>query len=517
MDHTKARILSVDEVMQALGSTDPELTPIAIERDYHKHLKTNLLIPSVNQNFSCAVEFMTGWFYNKFPDNFFKTKYIEASNILQQAVKWRKKDFLAIAKPAAAIRANMDLSFSREQLDQYNYGTLMYNNRARYTDAFFMEREKHLFISMCMEILLINFTFRIMVPYQGLQHDIAKQCQMAFRANATQKHYVDVDFHVPDELLEQLAADVGLESVCPLSGKITDAIEFCHYFNQRSKLALRFKFNSGTGTYQYFLKVPNCIIHIRTNEIQQDEGMREGHIMNSYTVSFDCQVRFPAPKFYAYYSFRQFEMIRSMTKLDEHSFIVANTCLAKIPAKNDKGWQWLTRTDYDFDKEEEKEIKAGKLMHIDFRELIGDLRDVIDMTKSMALSPDSFLEIKVYSGYKFVSTRIDWQQYRINMLEPILSSHCYLVIYMDTEYYHDALENYNEYSKYRIQMSDTNIEHKRLDYKQNLKRASLGRDKDKITDTNVYLTKNSTTDNKPDKTYPDGCLYYENLKKNSDK
>ena len=74
MDHTKARILSVDEVMQALGSTDPELTPIAIERDYHKHLKTNLLIPSVNQNFSCAVEFMTGWFYNKFPDNFFKTK-----------------------------------------------------------------------------------------------------------------------------------------------------------------------------------------------------------------------------------------------------------------------------------------------------------------------------------------------------------------------------------------------------------------------------------------------------------
>ena len=88
---------------------------------------------------------------------------------------------------------------------------------------------------------------------------------------------------------------------------------------------------------------------------------------------------------------------------------------------------------------------------------------------------------------------------------------------MDTEYYHDALENYNEYNKYRIQMADTNIEHKRLDYKQNLKRASLGRDKDKIADTNVYMTKNSTTDNKPDKKYPDGCLYYEKLKKNSEK
>ena len=84
---------------------------------------------------------------------------------------------------------------------------------------------------------------------------------------------------------------------------------------------------------------------------------------------------------------------------------------------------------------------------------------------------------------------------------------------MDTEYYHDALENYNEYSKYRIQMSDTNIEHKRLDYKKNLKRASLERLQDKVKNTDIHMD-SSSSDNPSDTNYPDGCLYYENLKKN---
>jgi hypothetical protein len=88
--------------------------------------------------------------------------------------------------------------------------------------------------------------------------------------------------------------------------------------------------------------------------------------------------------------------------------------------------------------------------------------------------------------FKIVKSQIDWQNYRINILEPIESAKCYLIVYMDGAYYNAQLINVKEYEKNRIEPSDTNIEHKRLDYKANLKRASLERNADKVEDTTNY-------------------------------
>ena len=57
---------------------------------------------------------------------------------------------------------------------------------------------------------------------------------------------------------------------------------------------------------------------------------------------------------------------------------------------------------------------------------------------------------------------------------------------MDTQYFNEQLINIKEYDKHRIAPTDTNIEHKRLDYKKNLKRASFERNQDKVEDTNEY-------------------------------
>ena len=76
------------------------------------------------------------------------------------------------------------------------------------------------------------------------------------------------------------------------------------------------------------------------------------------------------------------------------------------------------------------------------------------------------------------------------------------------------MTNFKQYSKDRQSLSYTNIEHKRLDYKKNLKRASLERMQDKVKDTDIHMD-SSSSDNPSDTNYPDGCLYYENLKKNS--
>ena len=509
------RTLTDAEVRIALGINDQQLYPTAFHRDYHKKLKTNLIIPSFNQNSSCAVEFMTKWFYNKFPDDFFKTKYIESSNILDQVTRRTKKDLLIATKPAATIRANVnEISYNRDQLSLQNYGTLTYTNRARYNDAFFIDRDKSLFMSIGMDLMKSNFSFRMLLPYQGIGLDIARSCIMWFRSGTSEKHYLDMDFHVPSELLEQLAKDLGFgDTICPYSGRITDAVAFCHEFNKRSKLMLAYKFNAGTGTYQYFLKVPHCYFHIKTGEVQVDEGNRKGHLVTDYIVNFESEVEFVCPKFYAYYSYKQLDLMSTMDKLDARSFIIKNTSLAKVPNKNAKGWPWITRTEYNFNDEEAELIKKKQLMHIDFEELIGDLRVAIDMTKHIAISPSVFLDIQVFSGYRIVSTEIDWQNYRINILEPLPSANCYLIIYMDNNYYYEQVTNYKQYEKERVSLSQTNIEHKRLDYKKNLKRTSLGRDVDKVRDTNVYLD-SAKSDNKPDTgidRLPDGCLYKEDL------
>jgi len=153
-------------------------------------------------------------------------------------------------------------------------------------------------------------------------------------------------------------------------------------------------------------------------------------------------------------------------------------------------------------------------MHINFSELLAaDLRAAIDMTKAIAISPSVFLDIWVYNGFKVVKTSIDWQTYTINILEPITSMKCHLIIYMDNEYFHEQVTNFKQYSKDRQSLSYTNIEHKRLDYKKNLKRASLERLQDKVKDTDIHMD-SSSSDNPSDTNYPDGCLYYENLKKN---
>ena len=478
MNPNEVKVLNTNELYSYFGKSG--YTPIEIQRDYFKQMKTNLLTPSTNDIYSCAVEYITAWFLNKFPENFFKSRYIESTNIFHEQRSWKKKDFLSIPKPACSVTVRRDEQYDREKLDYYPFGANLYHNKASFRDAFFVDRDNSLYISLAPRMLLLNFTFRILVPEFGLQQDIADMCRLAFRANGTQKRYTDVDFHVPIELLTQLSDDTG-HCVCPCSGKIADTVEFIHYFNMHSVLPLYYKLNTATQTMRFYLKMPKCLVHIRTGEVATDEGQRQGQLMNNFTIQFECQVRFPAPMFYAYYSIIARENIKCISKIDTNSFIVSTASLAGIPPKNDKGWPWVGQTIYDFEREQEKDILAGKLMKIKFDPIMTNFMDAIESTKSMAISPSVFLEIKVFAGYKIVKTEVNWTTMEISFLEPLPSGHVYIIIYMDNSYYHEQINGLKEYEKHRVQTSDTKIEHRRLeDYKKNLKRASMNRASDKV-------------------------------------
>lgn len=455
LDKDGLRVVSTEEILSAYGRTD--LLPIHIQKDYCKNLKTNLLVPSTNQSYSTAVEYITKWFYNKFKDGFFKHTYLEATHMFHEFRRLKKKELLNIPKPACVISASLDNSYDRERLDLYNLGANLYNNRCSFRDAFFIDRDRHLFVSLAFELLLINFSFRMRFATKATQIDVAKMCQLAFRAGGSQKHYLDIDFKVPEELLEQLAIDLGFGvNACH---KIIDTAEFLHYINMRSRLMFYYKFNAATGNMEYFLKIPSNVVHIKTNEVSIDDGSMHGMLSTNYEVRFDCQVRFPSIKFFAYYCMKVRESIECKARLDASSFLVTISNFAKIPSKNDRGWQWNLQSEYDFnDPKDEEKIRNKELMSIQFDSLVGDLRTVIDYTKSIAISPEAFLDIRVYNGFKFVPISIDWRTYTMKFLTPIDSIKCYIIVYMDNEYFHNIISAVKKYKETRVQPSDIILE-----------------------------------------------------------
>ena len=454
MNHNSPKILSNMDIFNTFGRKNN--MPIEFNKDIQTKLKTNLIVSPTDNAYSCCIEYMSKWFYSKFPDNFFKSTYLDSSHILPLMKKLSTKDMVIPSLPAANITPDLDFAFNRENLDLHNFGLNMYNNRCSYRDSFFIDKDRDLYVSCTMEMLLMRFSFRILLPYKGIQLNTAKLCQMAFRSNGTQKHFNDLDYLIPSELIDQIAEDAGY-TIDP--NDFVSITNFLKYLNSNSKLPFFYKLNLSTGNMDWYVKMSNVIIHIRTDEVNIDQGERKSQKNTNYTVSFDCQVRFPSPKFFAYYTLVENNLAKRIKKIDKKSFAITVEDLSKIPSKDEHGWEWTVQTDYMFDSPKEVSmVKKGEPgLEIHFEELIGSLRDVIDYTKSIAISPEIFLNIKVFNFDQIIDTHIDWNTYTIIFDEGVESCKCILLIYMDNNYFNDTLSKMRGYKENRIQPSQNNI------------------------------------------------------------
>ena len=63
-------------------------------------------------------------------------------------------------------------------------------------------------------------------------------------------------------------------------------------------------------------------------------------------------MRFPTPKFYAYYSLKVRDNIQCTT-LDKASALTSLMNASRIPPHNEKGWQWNIKSEYEFTDEKE--------------------------------------------------------------------------------------------------------------------------------------------------------------------
>ena len=448
------KILSDTDIYNMFGTSNYQ--PIlSIDKEFDHKLKTNLMVASTFNAYSCCIEYIRNWIFSKFPEGFFRSEHLDYSHILTYMKKFDMKG-LVESTPCINITPEIEFNFNRENIDLYNMGLNFYHNRCSYKDAFFIDNEKSLFISCNTEIILMRFNIKILVQYRGIQLDVGKFCQIAFRANGTQKHRLDIDYPAPTELIEQLAEDAGYTLDI---NNIESLVSFNRYLNSNSRMPFIYKLDLSSGKIKWYMKMTNVLVHIRTEDINLDQGNRFAQTHMDYNIEFECQVRFPTPKFYAYYTMIQRETIKKITQIDKSSFAIAIEDIGKIPSKDEHGWDWNLRTEYEFNTTKEISIiKSKKLgLKIEFDELIGNLRDVIDYTKSIAISPEIFLNIKIFNFDKIVKSHVDWNTYTIFIDEPVESMKTIILVYMDNLYFNETLIKMKDFDKHRLQPTDNNI------------------------------------------------------------
>lgn len=421
---------------------DTNLRPISISKLTKKKLNFNLCVPSHIHAYSICVEYVRNWFLSKFKEDYFKTIYIDGEHILAEYFKYDRETSIKREKPALAILHQEDYSFNNDHIDSTVHTLETSIIRSGMVSPFFKDKKNDLYLKMVMKLMLVNFTFKIKVNTKAKQLDLKNWLSMAFGLGITKGQELDIDYHIPNDIIIQLAKDAGFEII---NNKVVDIIQFLTYLNSNSVLPFMYKYRCINGKDEFFIKVPGLYIHHRMpTDISLDDGERQGHISSNYIIEFEVAVRFPEPQFFSLYS----QKIReSISYVEDDQLITYASGFNIVPPINEKGWNQFMSTDI-------IEEDRSKILTIDFKELFdenSDIRKVIDHTMSLYISPAIFMDIKLYNNNKEVPYDIDWCTLVMRPKEILQHVKSHISIYLDTKYFNEHLISLNKLNKTRYE------------------------------------------------------------------
>jgi hypothetical protein len=191
-----------------------------------------------------------------------------------------------------------------------------------------------------------------------------------FRVGATQKEFITADFHIPYEIMLNIAKSVGFEIV---DDCIVNVCEFINYMNKHSDLVIMFKMRAINQRPEFFVRAQNLRAHITVmDNLQLDDGDRQGKLETDYHVEMRTEFRIPIPYFYAYFSQ---EPLDYMITVNERSGIkpVYTIDPYEILPQNEDGWGQIAVTGYMTDVGEQ---------HIDMSPILrngGNVEKVIEL------------------------------------------------------------------------------------------------------------------------------------------
>lgn len=417
-----------------------------------REMKGSLAIPSAVNGYSLCIEYAKNWIYGKISRDFFNGVYIDGRYVLEEFKRYTDiESQMSRKNPNLAILPVLDANYNRDFIDSTPNMTGIdnYIKRSRFEQPFFEDYSRCTKIQMSMKAIQVAFTFRIRVNTRAEQLDLRDYMNIAYKVGATMGDYIDQDYHIPYDLMLNLATDSGfkVKDRC-----IVDILEFMNYLNSNSKLPITYKFRGINGKHEFFVRQRQQYVHTRINDLDVDTGERKNHLDANFNIEMTTLVTYPVPQYYMYYSEISHNNIPNGIDPEEAQRIgIYAINLTDIPEINDVGWMLYMTTDV-------METDRSKPLHIDdLLELFAtsnseesDIQRIIKWNNSMSINSDIFLDIKLFNNTKEIECHIDWTNGKLDttvILEHEVSS---MAIYINKAYLNDQLISQDAYNKTRV-------------------------------------------------------------------
>ena len=424
--------------------------------DYMPRLYKTMELPSYVHGYSLAIEYMRDWFLQKFPKDLstpsgtmFKTVYINGSHVLDNWKNWNNYN-IKREKPMLAIVPTLSPDWDRDNVDMYMGDAGLMLRTSKLEDSFLKDYENKVFLYCRLREMEMNFTFRIRVQSRAEQLDLFNKMELWFRVGTTQQDNMSADFHIPYNIMLQIARDTHFE-VDEDTKTIVDIPAFTDYLNIHSSAPIIFKLRAINQKPEFFIRARNLYTHLAVRDkIQIDDGERNGKLDTNFHLEMNVQLHMPIPHFYAYMN--QVPISDSIMVTEVKPPIgIYSINHNKIMTENDQGWPYITITSYVADKGD-KYIDISSLFDSEKWPAAVVLKD--DM--KMHISPEGFLDVKVYHNqdYENMTGRearyhMDYRNMRIVLDEEITEKQVRydIVIYADMLYVNSRLSTIEQYGK----------------------------------------------------------------------
>lgn len=396
-------------------------------------LRTSITVPSVVNSYSMAIKYMSDWFFSKFDPKFFKNIHIDGKHVLDDYRNYDITKKIKVMKPNVSVIPQFDPDYDRDKLDSYPYGIENYIRRSRYEDSFFKDYDNNLFLATQLEIMKINFTFRVRVATKAQQIDVFKFMQLACRVGSSQGKDITMDYHIPYSIIRQIAVDAGFK--LDKNNEIINTPKFLSYLNTHTRqLPVIIKYRPVNNRFEYFLRFREQYVRIFIpTQLSMDEGERVGMVQDNFIIEMNAELDFPSPKMYMYYSNTRHDNI----ELNEAEGIgIIGIKMPTIPDKNSMDWDLTLTTDYESDTTENVDINIEELFNTNDSILYNMIRDV----ESSKISPSTFIDLKIFNdGYQKKYT-INWETMILH-LDKIANAKVTIAIYIDSEFVNQQIIN----------------------------------------------------------------------------
>ena len=415
-------------------------------------LYSNLAIPSYVHAYSLAIDYMYKWFESKFEKDFFVGGiYIDGKHVLDDYKNKFHKLIVKGQQPRARIEPRIQHDYDREGLDSYLAPVTMFTRRSNLANSFFKDYDRDIFLGINMRALRMDFNFKVRVNTRAEQLDLAQRMELYFRVGATQYEDLSLDFHVPKEIMLNIAERAGFEIK---RNEVVDIVEFLEYLNRHSDIPFLFKIRAINKKAEFFIRMNGLYTHIAIKDkLQLDDGDRNGKLDFYYHIDMNAVLTIPVPQFYAYYSAKDATVKINPKEASAGTVAIYSINVVDIPKVDENGWAQAAITQYAADKGEQ---------YMDLSSLFtGDniLAKTINHDLVRGVSPNHFIDIKVYAENdiaKMVPIEMDWNTKRAYFKryqdEDVLD----IAIYYDREYINELNISMDNLQNNRVSEASVN-------------------------------------------------------------